>query len=151
MRPIKKILCAVDLMDGLPDAAEYAAWLAKSLKAEVIVLNVSPSCSHFSGFIISPDYTKDFVDQLMTGAEAAMREFVPKYFADVPAKGKVLQGDPAEEIMAEADEEDVDLIVMASHGKKGLDRLLLGSVVQKVAKHATQPLLTVRPLQEGEK
>ncbi len=148
MKPIKKILCAVDLLDGLPDAAEYSAWLAKSLDAEVVVLNVSPSCSHFSGFIISPDYTKEFVDQLLAGAEAAMREFMPKYFSGVKATGKVVQGDAAEEIMAEADAENADLIIMASHGRKGLDRLLLGSVVQDVAKHAAQPLLTVRPQQK---
>lgn len=150
MEPIKKILLAVDLMEDLPDAAEYTAWLAKSLNAEIIVLNVTASCSHFSGFIISPDYTKEFVDQLESGAQASMREFIPKYFSGLKVTGKVIQGDPAEEIMAEADAENVDVIIMASHGRRGLDRLLLGSVTQKVARHATQPLLTIRPLAKEE-
>ena len=145
MKTIKKMLFAVDLSDDLPDAAEYAAWLAKQLDAEVTVLNVTPDAAHFSGFIISPDYTKDFVSQLENGARQAMEEFLPKYFSDVKATGIVMQGDPAEEIMACAEENDMDLIVMASHGRKGIDRLLLGSVVQKVAKYALQPLLTVRP------
>ena len=145
MKTIKKILFAVDLTDDLPDAAEYAAWLAKQLAADVTVLNVTPDAAHFSGFIISPDYTKDFVSQLENGARKAMAEFLPKYFSDVNAKGLVMQGDPAEEIMACAEENHMDLIVMASHGRKGIDRLLLGSVVQKVAKYALQPLLTVRP------
>lgn len=145
MKTIKKILFAVDLTEDLPDAAEYAAWLAKQLDAEVVVLNVTPDAAHFSGFIISPDYTKDFVSQLENGARQAMEEFLPKYFSDVKATGIVMQGDPAEEIMACAEENDMDLIVMASHGRKGIDRLLLGSVVQKVAKYALQPLLTVRP------
>ena len=148
MKTIKKILFAVDLTEDLPDAAEYAAWLAKQLEAEVVVLNVTPDAAHFSGFIISPDYTKDFVAQLENGAQTAMEEFLPKYFSGVKAKGIVMQGDPAEEIMAYADENDMDLIVMASHGRKGIDRLLLGSVVQKVAKYALQPLLTVRPQAE---
>ena len=148
MKTIKKILFAVDLSEDLPDAAEYAAWLAKQLSADVTVLNVTPDAAHFSGFIISPDYTKDFVSQLENGAQKAMAEFLPKYFSDVKAKGIVVQGDPAEEIMACAEENDMDLIIMASHGRKGLDRLLLGSVVQKVAKYASQPLLTVRPQAE---
>ena len=148
MKTIKKILFAVDLTEDLPDAAEYAAWLAKQLDAEVVVLNVTPDAAHFSGFIISPDYTKDFVAQLESGAQTAMEEFLPKYFSGVKAKGIVMQGDPAEEIMAYADESGIDLIVMASHGRKGIDRLLLGSVVQKVAKYASQPLLTVRPQAE---
>ncbi len=148
MKTIKKILFAVDLTDDLPDAAEYASWLAKHLDAEVTVLNVTPDAAHFSGFIISPDYTKDFTAQLGAGAEKAMAEFLPKYFSDVKVEGLVVQGDPAEEIMACAEEKGMDLIIMASHGRKGLDRLLLGSVVQKVAKHALQPLLTVRPQAE---
>ena len=145
MKAIEKILCAVDLTEDLSDAAEYTAWLAKRLNAEVVVVNVTPNAAHFSGFIISPDYTKDFVAQLESGAKKAMDEFLPKYFADVKARGLVLQGDPAEEIMACADEEKADVIIMTSHGRKGLDRLLLGSVVQKVAKYASQPLLTIQP------
>lgn len=151
MKTIKKILFAVDLTDDLPDAAEYAAWLAEHLEAQVTVLNVTPDAAHFSGFIISPDYTKDFVTQLEAGAQKAMAEFLPKYFAGVEAKGLVVQGDPAEEIMACAEEQDTDLIIMASHGRKGLDRLLLGSVVQKVAKYASQPLLTIRPQSDQKK
>ena len=147
MKAIKKILCAVDLNEGLPDAAEYTAWLAKNLDAEVIVLNVTPDVTHFSGFIISPDYTNEFVEKLDIGAHKAMEEFVPKYFSGVKTQSRVVHGDPAEEIMACADENNVDLIVMTSHGRKGFDRLLLGSVVQKVAKNAPQPLLTVRPEQ----
>lgn len=150
MKTFKKILCAVDLSEDLPDAAEYTAWLAKKLDAEVIVLNVTPNAAHFSGFIISPDYTKDFVAQLESGAQKAMDEFLPKYFAGVKTRGLVLQGDPAEEIMACADEEKVDVIIMTSHGRKGLDRLLLGSVVQKVAKYAAQPLLTVQPQSDSQ-
>lgn len=150
MKTIKKILLAVDLTEDLPDAAEYTAWLAKHLDADVTVLNVTPDAAHFSGFIISPDYTKDFTTQLESGAQKAMAEFLPKYFTGIRVKGLVVQGDPAEEIMTCADEQDMDLIIMASHGRKGLDRLLLGSVVQKVAKYASQPLLTVRPQADQE-
>jgi nucleotide-binding universal stress UspA family protein len=145
MNTIKKILLAVDLTEDLPDAAEYTAWLAKHFDAEVTVLNVTPNAAHFSGFIISPDYTKDFVKQLEVGAEKAMAEFLPKYFTGVEVHGVVVQGDPAEEIMAYANKNNVDLIIMANHGRKGLDRLLLGSVAQRVTKHASQPLLTIKP------
>jgi nucleotide-binding universal stress UspA family protein len=57
---------------------------------------------------------------------------------------QVTVGDPAEEIVAMADALDVDLIAMSTHGRTGLSHLLLGSVAEKVVRHAHCPVLTVR-------
>jgi nucleotide-binding universal stress UspA family protein len=60
--------------------------------------------------------------------------------------GKVLTGYAAEEILAAITNEKADLLVMGTHGRKGIDRILFGSVAEKVVKSATCPVLTVRPL-----
>ena len=54
-------------------------------------------------------------------------------------------GDAAEEILTRANDEGADLIVMGTHGRKGIDRILFGSVAEKVVKNASMPVLTVRP------
>ena len=57
----------------------------------------------------------------------------------------MLIGYAAKEIINRAHEENVDVIVMGTHGRKGIDRILFGSVAEKVVKNADMPVLTVRP------
>ncbi|MBO4369276.1 MAG: universal stress protein, partial [Desulfovibrio sp.] len=63
----------------------------------------------------------------------------------VDAQGQVLIGYAAEEILNRATEENADMIVMGTHGRKGIDRILFGSVAEKVVKNARIPVLTIRP------
>jgi len=62
----------------------------------------------------------------------------------VPVERVQLDGSPAREIIRYADRSDVDLIVMGTHGRGGIDRLLLGSVAERVVRSSTVPVLTVR-------
>lgn len=62
----------------------------------------------------------------------------------VPVEGVVLDGSPAREIVREADDGDCDVIVMGTHARGGIDRLLLGSVAERVIRAAPVPVLTVR-------
>jgi len=68
--------------------------------------------------------------------------------AGVPVETAVLRGDPYKRIREYADEQAVDLIVMGTHGRTGVDRYLLGSVTEKVVRTADQPVLTVRMREE---
>ena len=88
--------------------------------------------------------------EIVSGAEKSMEAFVAENFAGVDAKGHVLIGYAAEEILSRAEEEKVDLIVMGTHGRKGIDRILFGSVAEKVVKNASMPVLTIRPTYEEE-
>ena len=145
MKTIKKILCAVDLSDHSKLVAEYAATLAKSLNASVLVVYTAPSLSQYVGFHVPPNTIENFVGEIVTGAEESMQGFMNENFAGVEAKSQVLVGYAAEEILNRAHEENVDMIVMGTHGRKGIDRILFGSVAEKVVKNADMPVLTVRP------
>jgi nucleotide-binding universal stress UspA family protein len=60
-----------------------------------------------------------------------------------------IDGDPAKAILRAADELKVDSVVMATHGRKGLGRLILGSVAERVVRESPRPVLTVRPTAES--
>ena len=81
----------------------------------------------------------------MTGAEQGMADFVEENFKGVEAEGRVVVGYAAEEILKTAVKENCDLIVMGTHGRKGIDRILFGSVAEKVVKRSSVPVLTIRP------
>ncbi len=146
MAGIKKILCAVDFSEHSPRVADYAATLARSFGAEVLCLYVAPSLSEYLGFHVPPSSIENFVGEIVAGADTTMEDFVAQRFQGVVCTGKVLTGYAAEEILAAIKNEKADILVMGTHGRKGIDRILFGSVAEKVVKAATCPVLTVRPL-----
>lgn len=147
MPNIKKILCAVDLSDHSKIVAEYATTLAKALDAEVTVLYTAPSLSQYVGFHVPPSSIENFVGEIVTGAEQSMAEFLSETFTDssVKVEGKILSGYAAQEIIGYATNNQMDMIVMGTHGRTGIDRMLFGSVAEKVVKTASMPVMTVRP------
>lgn len=145
MADIKKILCAVDFSDYSPAVAEYANMMAKCTGAMVEVLYVAPSLSQYVGFHVPPSSIESFVGEIVTGAEDTMNAFVKEHFEGLDTVGKVVTGYPAEEILATIESEGCDMVVMATHGRKGIDRILFGSVAEKVVKSSAVPVLTIRP------
>ena len=145
MAEIKKILCAVDFSEISSKVADYAQTLAKSLGASVKVLYVAPSLSQYVGFHVPPTSIETFVGEIVTGAEKTMDVFVQENFTEIDAEPKVVSGYASDEILNFVEQEGVDLVVMGTHGRKGIDRILFGSVAEKVVKGAKVPVLTIRP------
>ena len=145
MKDIKKILCPVDLSENSVELAEYASTLAKALGVEVCVLYVAPTLSQYVGFHVPPSSIENFVGEIVDGAVKNMEKFVAENFSGVKASGKVITGYAAEEILHYATEIDADVIIMATHGRRGIDRFLFGSVAEKVVKNALQAVLTIHP------
>ena len=150
MTSFKKILCSVDFSDHSKLVAAHAASLARLSGGTVLVLYAAPSLSQYVGFHVPPNTIENFVGEIVTGAEKSMESFVAENFVGVEAKGQVLIGYAAEEILNRAREEKAELIVMGTHGRKGIDRILFGSVAEKVVKNADMPVLTVRPTEPAE-
>lgn len=148
MTTINKILVAVDFSDHSTHIAAYATLMAEKFGAALVVVYAAPSLSQYVGFHVPPNSIESFVGEIVTGAEKSMDIFLAENFERIPATGKVVTGYAAEEILAVADEEHVDMIIMGTHGRKGIDRILFGSVAEKVVKSADVPVLTVRPPEE---
>jgi nucleotide-binding universal stress UspA family protein len=125
------------------DRSRYAFWLACALardySARLIVLHVAetPPVIYGEG-ILPPDPV-----ELRAAAQGRLdRLQVPH--ADVRAERRLEQGDTVTEILHVAQEVPADLIVMGTHGRTGLGRLLMGSVAEQVVRRAACPVLTVK-------
>lgn len=145
MPALKKILCALDLSDQSESVAEYAVMLAKMSGASIVAVYAAPTLTQYTGFHVPPNTIDNFVGEIVSGAERSMTDFVSEHFIGVDARGVVVVGYAAEEILALAESEQADIIVMGTRGRKGIDLILFGSVAEKVVKNATCPVLTIRP------
>ena len=145
MPVLKKILCAIDLSEQSESVAEYAVMLARLADASIVAVYAAPTLTQYTGFHVPPNTIDKFVGEIVSGAEKSMSEFVAQHFAGVDARGVVVVGYAAEEILAVAEKEQVDLIVMGTRGRKGIDLILFGSVAEKVVKNAACPVVTIRP------
>lgn len=145
MQNIKKILCALDLSQHSALVAEYAVTLAKAFDAEIVAVYAAPALTQYVGFHVPPSSIENFVGEIITGAEKTMEEFVAEHFVGVKARGIVVNGYAAEEVLSHAEEIGADLIIMGTHGRKGIDRILFGSVAEKVVKSSPIPVMTIRP------
>ncbi|MDO5536180.1 MAG: universal stress protein [Desulfovibrionaceae bacterium] len=142
---ISKILCAVDLAEDCSLIAKYANKMAKDMGSEVLVLYAAPTLKQYVGFHVQPDTIGHFVDEITTAAQEKMDSFVASNFTDVKAEGRVVVGYASEEILRASVREQCDLIIMSTHGRTGLDRILFGSVAEKVVQKSSIPVLSLRP------
>ena len=144
MAPIQKILVPTDFSRGASAATEQALSLAHAFGASVTLLHVYNVPTYVfpdgSTFIAGPEVAakieREVVDALASAGRAAERQ------SGVPVLTQSAIGAPYEEIIRAA--KDFDLIVMGTHGRTGLRHLFLGSVAEKVVRHASCPVLTVR-------
>ena len=145
MKKISKIICALDLSQHSGLVADYAVMMAKAFDAEILAVYAAPALTQYVGFHVPPSSIENFVGEIVAGAEKTMEEFVAEHFKDVKATGKVVNGYAAEEILNLVERSGADLIIMGTHGRKGIDRILFGSVAEKIVKSAAVPVMTVRP------
>ncbi|MGN1038551.1 MAG: universal stress protein [Mailhella sp.] len=145
MPKLQKIICALDLSEHSKTVAEYACMLAKAMNATIVAVYAAPTLTQYTGFHVPPNTIDSFVGEIVSGAEKAMAQFVAENFEGVETKAEVVVGYAAEEILEVAEKEQGDIIVMGTHGRKGIDRILFGSVAERVVKNSPLPVLTIRP------
>ena len=144
------ILLPYDDSELSQKAVKQGIGLAKTTGAKITVITVIVP---FHTGITSP-VTSDIVHEFEHGRDVEAKKRVAKFHADIAARAKsdgvqcdsviALGGNPYEEIISKAKKLKCDLIVMASHGRRGLDALLIGSETAKVLTHSKIPVLVVR-------
>jgi nucleotide-binding universal stress UspA family protein len=87
----------------------------------------------------------NFEAEIVKGAEQKMQEFTEEHLKGDSYKAKVVMGDASEEILKYVESEDIDLVIMGTHGRKGLEHIIFGSVAERVVKKSPVPVLTVNP------
>ncbi|MFC7205067.1 universal stress protein [Haloferax namakaokahaiae] len=137
------ILVPTDGSDATESTIEHAASLARTSDATVHVLSVADSRNRFespsSG--IAPDvWQESELERAERAADAAL-EALPD---DITTERIVEEGVPDTVITEYADDPDIDVVVMATHGRTGLDHYLIGSITERVVRTSSAPVLTVR-------
>lgn len=145
---IHRVLCPVDFSEASHSALDQAAALARWYEARLIALHVVPLVPTTLAFppAISAATMQPIPLELF---REELRGFVAPVAEVVPAETQVLSGDPARTILEQSWALEADLVVMGTHGRSGFERLVLGSVAEKVLRRARCPVLTVPPVVEG--
>jgi nucleotide-binding universal stress UspA family protein len=146
MPTFHQVLFPVDLSDISPQLVPYVKAFAQAFKARVHLLFAARVMGQYTGLYVPAPAVSSFEQNILEGAQKKLDEFRDTHFPDAP--GVVLSvrsGDPAEEILAYIGEEKIDAVVMGTHGRKGLDRVLFGSVAEQVVKRSPVPVMTVNP------
>lgn len=143
---LKKILLTTDLSEFSLAAMDYAFSFGLLYASKLYVLHVvdpvAPALT-VNGFDID---TGIYVNRAEQEGRDDLREFVEKHITpDIALTEIVCSGAPAEEITRFAEEESIDLIVMATHGRTGLSHIVMGSVAEKVMRSSRVPVLVVKP------
>jgi len=152
---IRSILLPTDFSECGNYALSYAASLARTFKASIICLNVIEPIVPTVGYsgMTEPMPIADIAEQLEDSAERELPKLAEcDECAGLNVEEMVAHGEAASEIVRVAKERAVDLIVIASHGRTGLGRILFGSTAEAVVRHAACPVLVVKPppIEEGQ-
>jgi nucleotide-binding universal stress UspA family protein len=160
----QKILCPVDLSGFSLEALKLAAKVAENSNATLYLLHVvdNPYDELYMGSITQADpallelYKSEphkraqVLDATKTHSEVLLKQFCQDAVDRVRrVKHQVETGNPFEVILDVAESNGVDLIVLATHGRTGIKRLLIGNVAEKVVRHAPCPVLTVKSKVSG--
>jgi nucleotide-binding universal stress UspA family protein len=142
---VDRILCPLDFSESSATAYEYAHSLSRHYKAKLFVLHViEPLVSIYRGYI-SPVLVDEIYSRQESDARDQVRKLEDRYMGeDVEPEVIVQLGLVADSILSIAEERNIDVVVMGTHGRRGLDRLTMGSVTERVLRRARCAVLAVR-------
>jgi len=144
----KKMLVPLDGSEFSECVLDHVRAIAKGCQVpEVVLLGVAEPLTHQVYYMIGmedrlEDWQKEnekYIGSYLSRAAAELRK------DDIPVQTVVVSGRPAEAILDYANKNQVDLIVMSTHGRSGVSRWVLGSVTDRVVRNSTAPVLTITP------
>jgi nucleotide-binding universal stress UspA family protein len=146
---IRHILAPTDFSEYSQMAVAYAFELAKVFGAKLSLLHVIEMPPYPVEGYVPPSTAAAYVEDLERQAnEEISRLLSDAHATNVEVARLVVMGTPSRKIIDAAEAEQVDLIVMATAGRTGLSRLVVGSVAERVVRTASCPVLTMRPTGE---
>lgn len=145
MKQFSTILFANDFSEGSDYAFDYAMSLAKQYSAKLIIVHVVNEPVDLRGFYVPHISFENLEKEIAEGAEKMLDRFCSDNLKEfTPYEKYILTGIPYEEIVTKAEDCGADLIVMGTHGRKGMDHILFGSTAERVVRSARIPVMTVR-------
>src|SRR5260370_1963523 len=144
MADISRILCTADDSEFSDIAFRYAVSIANHYRRTLFVEHVVESWQHPEAAFVPAHYYVEFQSHLLRKGEEELQRFVKHHaHSEIRPEPVVEQGIAADCILALAEAQNVDLIVMGTHGRRGFDRLMVGAVTERVLRKASCPVLAV--------
>jgi len=144
----QRILVPTDFSTYSENALKHAMDIAKQNKSRIILLHVLDDgftqCT--AEYCIDDETYKTTLNKIINNASTKLKQEVQKItgYDDVEIEQELRRGVPSEEILKAQEENNIHLIVIASHGQTGILKNLIGSVASKITKRATCPVLLIR-------
>ncbi|PCJ49271.1 MAG: hypothetical protein COA73_18825 [Candidatus Hydrogenedentota bacterium] len=139
---IKKVMCPVDFSSLSEEALPAAADICRRFEASLLLFHVVDSRIEYPMLMSN---TSMPMEAHLNETSIVLLEKIQASLSDIETNIQVVMGVPGKEIIRVADEENIDLVIMPTHGRQGLSHVLLGSTAEKVATQAPCPVLTIKP------
>ena len=146
MKHFEKILFPLDLSTVSRDIVPYVVTMVQAFQAELHLLFVARLFKYYDNIYVPALSITQFEEEIVKGGKHRMDEFVKEHLRDCCVyEAKVVPGDPGERIIEYVKSNAIDLVIMGTHGRKAIDRVLFGSVAAHVVKMCPVPVMTVNP------
>lgn len=146
MKEIKKILFPIDLTENSSKILPYVLSFSEKYNSMIYLLHVVQDLKRWGkAFIPHPSMDK-LQKEALEWAEKALNKVCDEELQSCPNfQRRIVSGDAIDEILKTIESEDIDLVIMGSHGRKGLEHVIFGSVAENVVKKSPVPVLVINP------
>lgn len=150
MAEVKRVLFPIDLSNAAREIAPWVDLMARQFNAELHMLHVVPDMDFWGvPYAVSPK-VMDNQQELTAVAQDKVREFCEEHLKNQPEiKTAVVVGDPADQILKYISDQAVSLVILGTHGRRGVERAIFGSVTDRVLRLSPVPVMCIRPSQAG--
>ena len=150
MKEFKRILFPVDLSESSTKMVPYVQTVAEKFESKIHILFAARVFEYFTSIYVPHPSINKFEKEIIEGAEKRLYEFIDEHFSNFPnTKTRVVAGDASEEILKYIEDQHIDLVIMGTHGRKGMDKIIFGSVAERVLKASPVPVMVVNPYKTG--
>jgi len=146
MIEIKKILFPLDLTENMSKILPYVLSVSEKYNSLIYLLHVVQDLNKWGKLYVPHPSMNLFQEEAIEVSKKAMDTICENQLQSCPNfQKKVVSGDAVDEILKVIESEDIDLLIMGTHGRKGLEHVIFGSVAENVVKRSPVPVLIINP------
>jgi nucleotide-binding universal stress UspA family protein len=149
VKEFKKILFPVVFSKASEKIVPYVRMMAKEFEYQIHLLYVAKVFDYLQSIYVPQPSITQLEKETKEGAQRQLYEFIDEHFKSFPdTEATVITGDASEQIVNFVESKGIDLVIMGTHGRMGLDKVIFGSVAERVVKTARGPVLLINPYRE---
>ena len=146
MIEIKKILFPLDLTENSSKILPYVLSVSEKYNSQIYLLHVVQDLNKWGKLYVPHPSMDKFQEEAIKSAKKAMDKICENQLQNCPNfQKRVVSGDTVDEILKIIESESIDLLIMGTHGRKGLEHVIFGSVAENVVKKSPVPVLSINP------